>query len=124
MLQRVVLTRSNNKNLSIRILPSLIGDSTLAAEVQTLVDDVIAKSATAREHRNKRLAHQDLAHSLALAHTKQGISREQVGAVLEAFATLMNRLELHYCDTTVAFDWFISMNDADTLLSALRAVKD
>ncbi|HWG88186.1 MAG TPA: hypothetical protein VN679_10425 [Candidatus Acidoferrales bacterium] len=48
-------------NLTIRALPTLIVDSTLSQEVKALVEVALAKSEFAREHRHKRLAHQDLA---------------------------------------------------------------
>lgn len=113
-----------NENLSIRGLASRINEKLLSDELELLVADALAKAQFAREHRNKRLAHRDLAHAVSPEATPlNGISRMHVEEMLEALRKVMNRLELHYRNGTVMFEHFISSNDAKSLLYALESAR-
>ena len=111
-----------NENLSILRLPDLIEDEALRTEISELATMVLERSEFAREHRNKRLSHLDLSHAAApSSEPLSGISREYVENALQALRNLMNRLEQVYRDTTVGFEYFLSINDANFLLNTLRS---
>ncbi len=48
-----------NRNLTIQSLPPMITDLALRAELQSLCEKALDLAEFAREHRNKRIAHQD-----------------------------------------------------------------
>src|SRR5690606_22223002 len=48
-----------NKNLTIQSLPPLVSDTNLQGELQELCDKALVAADFAREHRNKRIVHQD-----------------------------------------------------------------
>ena len=69
----------------------------MAHELGGLIEDARAKSAFAREWRNRSLAHQDL--SLALddkAEPLPSASRQNVDEAIESFRKVMNRLHGSY----------------------------
>lgn len=108
-------------NLSVQRLPGLIKNGTLSSEVQNLVDAAVEKARYAREHRNKRLAHQDLQHATEpSAVPLEGISRKHVEEMLETLREVMNRLDKAYRGSTVAYERFLSSNDAYSILATLR----
>ncbi|MDX1251757.1 MAG: hypothetical protein IDH49_05830 [Gammaproteobacteria bacterium] len=108
-------------NLTIKLLPSLIQDNALRTEVEKLVAVCVERAEFAREHRNRRLAHRDLLHATEPpAAPFSGISRAHIEQMLLALRNLMNRLDGHFRDTTVAYERFITSNGAENLLSALQ----
>lgn len=106
-------------NLTLRVLPSLVGDEALSIEVTRLVDVCIKKAAFAREHRNKRIAHSDLFHATNPVPLS-GISRRHVEEMLEALRKVMNVLDVRYRETTVMYRDFISTDGAQRLLYVLK----
>lgn len=109
------------RNLTIQMLPPMIRDVPLRGEVETLMNECLEKAKHAREHRNKRLAHRDLIHATEpIAAPLREISRAHVEDVLLSFRALMNRIDLHYLDTTVMYEQFIAHSGAESLVSALR----
>jgi hypothetical protein len=112
---------TGNENLSVQCLPPLVADLALRAHVGRLTAECVAKAAFAREHRNKRLAHADLAHTLnRKAIPLSGISRAHVEEMLLSFRELMNLVDNRYRDTTVAYEHFITNNGAPSLISRLQ----
>ena len=108
-------------NLSVKCLAPLVPEATLRARVEALASECVAKAAFAREHRNKRLAHADLSHSLnQKAFPLSGISRAHVEEMLLSFRELMNCLDNQYRDTTVAYEHFITSTGAPALVSRLQ----
>ena len=108
-------------NLTLLRLPPVIPESSLAEEVQNLVEVAVSESSFAREWRNRRLAHRDLA--LALddgAKPLPGVSRQNVENSLAAFRDVLNQLSGHYLDTTISFEHFISYDDGEALVYYLR----
>lgn len=108
-------------NLALRSLPPLIPDRCLAAKVDRLVQDALSKSEFARQLRNRRLAHRDL--DLVLDRKAQSLprgTRKQVEDALAAVGSVMNAVYSHYLKSTVAFDYFITAQDAETLLYHLK----
>jgi hypothetical protein len=105
----------------VQCLPPLVDDLSFKAKIGRLTTECVAKAAFAREHRNKRLAHSDLAHRLnQQAVPLSGISRAHVEEMLLSFRELMNALDNRYRDVTVAYDHFITDNGAPSLVSRLQ----
>lgn len=113
-------------NLTIRRLMPLVVDSTLAARVKLEVEESVRNTEFARDWRNRRLAHRDLAqvlepqlHPLALA------SRAHVEAALASLCKVMNSVELHYENSTTSYGHVI-VNDsgAEALLYYLSSGLD
>jgi len=92
-------------NLSIRALPPLIPDATLQATVEDLVAKARDAAAFPVDWRMRRLAHRDLAVALD-RHPEplKPASRLKVKEALASLAAVLNEIDLHYCDSTVAYD--------------------
>jgi len=109
------------KNLTIQTLPLLIDDARLRCEVETLCADAVAKTVFAREHRNKRIAHQDHGYATASSsHPLSPISRELVEGMLASLRAVLNRLDLHFRETTVFYEDFIDESGAQLLVHKLK----
>ena len=109
-----------NKNLTLRSLSELITDPALRIEVEALCDAAGVEAAFAREHRNKRIAHQDHGYlSDSAANQLNGISRGRVEAMLTALRAVLNRLNLHYCDSTTMYEMFVDDSGAKLLVHKL-----
>ena len=109
-------------NLTIRRLIPLVTDSTLAARVKLEVEEAVRNTEFARDWRNRRLAHRNLAQALepelyplALA------SRAHVEAALASLCKVMNSVELHYKNSTTSYEHVIVYDSgADALLPGSR----
>jgi len=111
-------------NLMLLRLPAVIPDAALAADTQSMIDAAGARWSFAREWRNRRLAHRDLALALDAAATPlTGVSRKHVERALDSVSAILNRVHRHYVKGEVAFEHFISRDDADTLVYHLRVAK-
>lgn len=112
------------KNLTIHSLPLLITDLGLQAELHDLCKAATDNAAFAREHRNKRIAHQDHGYTTdRSSNPLNGVSRERVESMLESLRKVMNRLDLHFRDTTVMYDTFVDESGARLLVSKLRKLE-
>ena len=92
----------------------------MAHELGGLIEDARARSAFAREWRNRSLAHQDL--SLALdgkAEPLPSASRKNVEEALESFRKVMNRLHASYLAGDVAYEHVLTHDDASDLVHGL-----
>ena len=92
------------ENLTVRRLPELIAHPALSDEVATLLDQLSEKCDFARQLRNRRLAHADL----LTARRQNAVplppeSRQSVEEALDAFRTLLNRLEVHFCESELGY---------------------
>ena len=98
--------QGGNKNLTILGLPEAVGDPELRSKVCASVREARARTAFARQRRNRRIAHRDL--PLALGETRagslSGASREDVEAALESIGDVMNLLSSEYGEGTVAYE--------------------
>jgi hypothetical protein len=112
------------KNLTVQSLPPLIQDPGLRAEVQALCDMAVAEAAYAREHRNKRIAHQDhdYTHDPG-ANPLSGISREKVEGMLKVLRDVLNRLNSHFKGSTTFYEDFIDESGARVLIHKLRKLE-
>jgi hypothetical protein len=109
------------QNLTIQRLPALLTDPAFAAEVQTLVDNAVSRSAFARDWRNRRIAHSDLALAIKEgAKPLAGGSRSTVVEALDTIGAVLNRLEQHFRQSTVFFEGFGHPGDGEALLYVIR----
>jgi hypothetical protein len=110
-----------SKNLTLRSLPALLNDASLRDEVQSLCDAAVAAASFAREHRNKRIAHQDHGYLTdRRANALSGISRRNVEDMLAALRAVAGAIHLHFFDSTMMYDVFIGSTGADLLIRKLR----
>lgn len=113
-----------NKNLTIQSLPPLITDLALGVEVQSLCEKAVDSAEFAREHRNKRIAHQDHNYlSNPDSDSLSGISRALVEQMLAALRAVLNRLEGHFKDNTVMYEDFVDESGARLLVHKLRKLE-
>jgi hypothetical protein len=107
-------------NLTIQGLPLLIGEPELREEVQVLVERAVEQSTFARDWRNRRLAHRDLA--LALKQSTRELteaSREKVQKAAEAIAATLNCISLRKFESTTGYEYAQHPGDATSLLYVL-----
>ncbi len=117
-------TTGKKKNLTIQSLPPLISDTKLKGEVQDLCDKALVAAEFAREHRNKRIAHQDHDYlSNRNSDPLSGISRTLVEEMLAALRAVLNRLDLHFRDSTVMYEEFVDESGARLLVHKLRKLE-
>jgi hypothetical protein len=84
-------------NLSLNQLPLLIIEPDLKAEVESLVTAAVARSAFARDWRNRHLAHSDLEHTKAPSlHSLAPASRQDVTEALAEIREPVNVVEIHF----------------------------
>lgn len=109
-------------NLTFRRLPAAISEPALAGRVSALVDAAVSDSEFARDWRNRHLAHRDLHLALgSLAEPLALASRQHMETVLASFRSVLNAVNLHYWDSTTAYEEFLAEDDAESLLFHLRA---
>lgn len=112
----------NRENLTLRQLPPLIEDYELQAAVTNMVERAVKCTEFARDWRNRHIAHRDLALAIddQAAPLKDG-SRKLVEDALRAIRETMNRVDLHYRGSEVAYEHFMSgASGADAVLFHLR----
>jgi hypothetical protein len=117
-------TTGKKSNLTIQSLPPLISDTELQGEVQNLCDKALVAAEFAREHRNKRIAHQD--HDYLSNHSSdplRGINRKLIEEMLAALRAVLNRLDLHFRDNTVIYEDFVGESGARLLVYKLRKME-
>jgi len=108
------------ENLTLRRLPDGVSDGGLADELRSLVRTALERCEFARQWRNKRLAHRDLALAIdAKAAPLPAVSRQQVEEALASVRTIMNRLHDFYLQGAVAYERFLAHDDADALVCHL-----
>ncbi|SFW55438.1 hypothetical protein SAMN03159511_4382 [Pseudomonas sp. NFACC19-2] len=112
------------KNLTVQSLPLLIVDPVLQAEIRSLCDKALDAAEFAREHRNKRITHQDHSYlSNRSSNPLSGISRALVEQMLAALRAVLNRLELHFRDSTVMYEGFVDNSGARLLIYKLEKLE-
>lgn len=109
------------KNLTLKRLPGLMPDENAKTALTVLVDEAHAKTAFARDWRNRRIAHSDLALKLEegakpLVHA----SRAAVRSALQAIAAALNSCLRHFKDSEILFEPPPSVSDAEALLYVIR----
>ena len=111
-------------NLTIRAFPDLLSDQNLKQELDDLISISLKKAEFAREHRHKRLAHNDLAQAIESSTPLNGISRRNVEEMLESLRNVMNRLDAHYRNTTFMYQHFVADTGAERLLRVLDRLEN
>lgn len=112
---------AGRKNLTLRSLPELVADPGLRAELLALCDTASKAAVFAKEHRNRRIAHQDHDYMTnRSARSLNGISRAKVNEMLAALRAVANRVQLHFFDSTVMYETFIDSSGAESLVHKLR----
>jgi len=112
------------KNLTVQSLPALIDDSTLRSEIQALCDKALASAAFAREHRNKRIAHQDHDYlSKRGSNPLNGVSRASMEEMLAALRSVLNRLNNYFRDSTIMYEDFVDESGARLLIHKLKKLE-
>lgn len=105
------------ENLTLRRLPDDVPDQYLADELCKLVEDALDWSQFARQWRDKRYAHIDLSLAIDVkAAALPGVSRQNVEDALSSFRRILNRLHVSYLDGEVAYEHFLTNEDADALV--------
>jgi len=112
------------KNLTVQSLPALIDDSTLRSEIQALCDKALTSAAFAREHRNKRIAHQDHDYlSKRSSNPLNGVSRASMEEMLAALRSVLNRLNNYFRDSTILYEDFVDESGARLLIHKLKKLE-
>lgn len=112
------------KNLTVLSLSPLITDSALRAEVEDLCTKAVTAAEFAREHRNKRIAHQDHNYfSNRNSNPLGGISRAAVEDMLAALRDVLNRLDNNFRDSTVLYEQFVDDSGARLLVHKLSRLE-
>ncbi len=109
-----------HENLSLTRLPELVPPADLRDQIEEALQVTLARSRLARDWRNRRLAHADLA--TALGHspaTLEHPSRQSVEEALAAMRDLLNVLETDYRGGATAYDFLAESGGADFLVHYL-----
>jgi len=117
--------QSGRKNLTLKSFVGLIGDPELQEEVEVLLNEVDRKADFARRHRNRRIAHQDLA-TLRNPQLEplEPATRQKIKELLEAICFVMNRIEGRYEDSHTSYGTGYAGGGAEDLVRYLEeAVK-
>jgi len=109
-------------NLTLQRIADHVSDPELHSQVSRLVRVAIDACKTVRDRRNRQLAHDDLALALATStNPVLGISRADIEAALTAVRELLNTLQLHYCQSTVGYEYALTgPGDGDALVHYLH----
>jgi hypothetical protein len=108
--ERLVLSRLKGHDI----------DTPLASELRTLLRVAYSRAEFAREERNRRIAHTDLALAInAKAEPLSGGTR-QVEDVLSSFRDVLNAIHKRYLGGECGFEHVLVVSDAETLLRHLK----
>jgi hypothetical protein len=110
----------NKENLSLQNLAELVTDASLKKQLTDLLAVAATKTEFARDWRNRRFAHHDLALATnASAIPLQLADKEKFNEALKALADVINAVEAHYFRNHTAFDMITGNRGAATLLYVL-----
>jgi len=112
------------RNLTLYALPDLIEDVDLCVIIRRMCIEAETEAQFARDHRNKRIAHEDHLHATDKeSHALPGVSREAVENMLESIRAVLNTLNHHYRDTEVCYQSFVDYSGGRLLVSKLRKLE-
>lgn len=118
-------TTGSNRNLTILSLPAMIhGNHALRIELDGLCNKAVASAKFARNHRNKRIAHQD--HNYLVnpsANPLNEINKTLVEDMLAALRDVLNRLDDHFRGTTSMYERFADRSGARLLIHKLKRLE-
>ncbi len=108
------------ENLTLERLPSLV-ETKISADVMNLLVLAQQKCAFARDWRNRRISHNDLALALNKgAKPLAAGSRKSVRESLDAIAAVLNRVGRHHGDEEVRYDMFEPRRSARALVYVIE----
>jgi AbiU2 len=111
-------------NLTLLRLPALVEDAALGAELETALEETVAAAAFAKDWRNRRLAHRDLA--LAIGERVEPLTPASRTAVREALSNMhrvFDLLQARYFGSPIAWDLLSTPPGAEALLYRLAAAQ-
>lgn len=96
---------AGKSNLSISAIPPIISDPQVRARVESAVATALVDAEFAREHRNKRIAHNDLVQIQGLAASPLSpASRQKIEAGLSSICAVLEILNGHYRQSVMMYD--------------------
>ena len=111
-------------NLTLYSLPPLITDLVLREKVTEACVSASKLAAFAKNHRDKRIAHQDHGYAMNPAlFEMSGVSRQDVENTLEALRKVLRLIEAHYNDADVLYEKVVLVSGADRLIVALKRME-
>lgn len=111
-------------NLTLYSLPPLIDDAALKEAVTKACEDAKSLAEFAKNHRDKRIAHQDHGYATNRQSVELGgISRRDVENTLEALRKVLRLVQAHYNDADVRYDINVLVSGADRLVVALKRLE-
>lgn len=116
-------TRLNLSLKQFHVHASENGEDELVAELKSKFEALKQDCEKFRLLRNKKIAHADLLHSFGLAEEElPGISQAYVENALSSLRDYMNTIQLHYRNSTTAYEHIIvkPMSGGDGVIAALR----
>jgi hypothetical protein len=113
-------------NLTLLRLAEAVKEPALSLELKNLAGQARATADFARDCRNRRLAHRDLALAVDdQAMPLSGISREKIERALADVGAVLNKIESHSWHSEIAFAQFIPPpGDAESLAHYLQGAVD
>jgi hypothetical protein len=108
-------------NLTLQRIADHVRDPELHSEVSHLAQAAVDACSGIRDRRNRQLAHDDLVLALATSTDPvRGISRADIESALSAVREMLNALQLHYCQSTVGYEYAVTgPGDGDALVHYL-----
>lgn len=107
-------------NLTLFALSPNITDASLADKVEQLANVAKTTSVFARDWRNRRLAHHDLAVALNGAPTPlAATSRHDVELALRDLRAVLKAVHAHYLTAEIRFEDVVTIRNAEALVSTL-----
>jgi hypothetical protein len=114
-------TTGRKENLTLRRFPALISNDTVRASVNAAVEAAVSATDFARDWRNRRIAHRDLALAISDgAEPLASASRATTRLAVEALCEVIRQVSLGSSDSDVFFGGPPQPNDAVSLLYVLR----
>lgn len=111
---------AGKENLTLRRLPALVAPQIRRCS-EVLVDKALCACQFARDWRNRRIAHRDLALALEEGATPLAPARRQdVDGALDSIVALLDAIQLYYQEATTAYRMGPAVGGAEALLDVLR----
>jgi hypothetical protein len=108
------------RNLSLHSLPNAIDDSELKASAKLSIKEALVKCEFARDWRNRRIAHADLALALDVTAEPLAVaSKEKIIAALQAIQDVLNTISIPLLDSATDFGDMPVINSGEDLIYLL-----
>ena len=115
------LRKRNKKNLTICQLPTLVAKGDFQKVVRRAVNTARKKSEFAREWRNRKYVHRDLALAIQIgAEPLPAASRLKVQEAIDAVSEVIKEINIHYFNSDIGFDLIHEPEGGLDLLYLLR----